>query len=175
MKIVDDFLNITAIKIGTNILNISKVSLKPAMDDILLELKGSIDKMRLMVSFPADGNSWPELPVDYDKMRESLFIIMENAVRYNEEGGSVKIATSRQEDRFVISVENTGLGISGEESTRIGNALFYRGDYARKAYPIGMGIGLSVVKAIIRAHHGTFSITSEGKGKGAKASVSLPI
>lgn len=178
MRIVDDFLNITAIKIGTNILDISRKSLKPAIEDILAELKENIAKMRLTVSYSNDDKDWPVIAVDEGKMRESLFIVMENAVRYNRDGGSIAITTARRGDsgdRFEIVIENTGLGISEEESKKIGSALFYRGEYARKAYPIGMGVGLSVVKAIIRAHHGTFSIESRGKGEGAKVTVSLPI
>jgi len=187
MRIVNDFLNITTIKIGTNILSISKISLKPVIEDILEELSSNIESMHLTVNIPQNKESWPIISVDESKIRESLFIIMENAVRYNKDEGSVTIITalrkndsvladkSKNVKNFEIVIENTGLGISPEESEKIGSALFYRGEYARKAYPIGMGVGLSVVKAIIRAHHGTFGIESGGKDTGAKVTVNLPL
>ena len=175
MTIVNDFLNITAIKIGTNILDISEKSLKPAIEDILHELHGDIERMHITVTYPKDDAIWPELKVDYGKMRESLFIVVENAVRYNREGGKIDIATKLNNGIFELTVENTGLGITSEEKDKIGSALFYRGDFARQAYPVGMGIGLSVVKAIIKAHHGSFEIDSRGKSEGAMVRVTIPI
>jgi signal transduction histidine kinase len=174
MHIVDDFLNITAIKIGTSILNISSRSLRPAIEDILQELAGDVKRMNLTVSYPHNDADWPVLAIDYDKMREILFIVVDNAVRYNQEGGSLDISTKTPENLFELSVENTGIGITAEEKEKIGSALFYRGKYARKAYPVGMGIGLSVVKAIVRAHNGTFSIESKGVGKGAMVKIQIP-
>ena len=174
MHIVDDFLNITAIKAGTNILDIESRSLKPAIEDVLDELKDDISRLRLAVEYPRDDADWPAVPIDYDKMREILLIIVENAVRYNREGGTIAMTTKTDDERFTLSIENTGIGITPEEKQRIGGALFYRGDYARKAYPIGMGVGLSVAKAIIKAHHGTFSLESKGQGKGAVATIVLP-
>ncbi|MDB5238671.1 MAG: sensor signal transduction histidine kinase, partial [Candidatus Parcubacteria bacterium] len=174
IRLVDDFLNITAIKVGTSILNLSTESLKPSIEDILAELRGDIAKMRLTVTCPMDDAHWPEVRIDHSKVRESLFVVIENAVRYNREGGTIDICTAHDDKFFELTVANTGIGITREESGKIGSALFYRGDYARKAYPIGMGIGLSVVKAIIKAHHGTFSIESGGTGEGAKVTVRLP-
>ncbi|MGC9605706.1 MAG: HAMP domain-containing sensor histidine kinase [Minisyncoccia bacterium] len=174
MHIVDDFLNITTLKIGTSILNISDRSLKPAIEGIIEELQPEIKRMNIAVSWPRNDRGWPELKIDYDKMREILFIVVENAVRYNREGGIVTISTKTGGGSFELSIENTGIGITQEEARKIGSSLFYRGECARKAHPIGMGIGLSVVKAIVKAHHGSFSIESKGKEEGAKVTVELP-
>jgi signal transduction histidine kinase len=175
IRLVDDFLNITAIKVGTSILNLTTDSLKPSLEDILDELRGDIAKMKLTIVFPTDDIHWPELKLDHSKVRESLFVVVENAVRYNREGGTVMISTKTDKEIFELSIENTGIGMTSEEGSKIGSALFYRGEYARKAYPIGMGIGLSVVKAIIRAHHGTFTIESAGHGQGARVTVKFPL
>jgi two-component system phosphate regulon sensor histidine kinase PhoR len=175
MRIVDDFLNITTLKIGTSILDLSDRSLKPAIESIIEELQPEIMSMGIVVSWPHGDNSWPKLKIDYDKMREILFIVVENAVRYNREGGTVTISTKTGGGSFELSIKNTGIGITQEERQKIGSSLFYRGECARKAHPIGMGIGLSVVKAIVKAHHGSFSIESKGKGEGARVTVRLPV
>lgn len=175
MQIVNDFLNITAIKIGTNILNLSEQSLKSAIEYIIQQLAPEIRHMDIKIDYPRDDSSWPKLKIDYDKMREILLIVIENAVRYNHPGGSVAISTGVSDGAFELTVQNTGIGISDEEKQKIGSALFYRGASARKSHPIGMGIGLAVVKAIVRAHHGTFKIESLGEGRGAKATISLPV
>ena len=100
----------------------------------------------------------------------------ENAIRYNRRAGTVKILTDvgGGGKPFVLIIENTGIGITSEESSKIGTALFYRGEHARTAHATGMGIGLSVVKAIVKAHHGHFSIVSAGRDSGAKVRIELP-
>ena len=103
------------------------------------------------------------------KRRDILLIIVENAITYNIAGGSITFSTKVADGRFVLTIENTGLGITSEEIGKIGSALFYRGQDARKVNTVGMGVGLSVAKAIVKAHHGTFEIESDGKDKGARA------
>jgi two-component system phosphate regulon sensor histidine kinase PhoR len=173
MGIVNDFLNITTVKVGTSILNISSISLKPATEDILEELKPEIAKMDLTVTYPKEESAWPKLKIDAGKLREAIFIVMENAVRYNRPGGSIRISTEAKPDSFELVVENTGIGITPEESAKIGSSLFYRSQEARQNHPIGMGIGLSVVKAMVKAHRGTVSIESKGKGEGARVVVRI--
>ena len=92
-RLVNDLLNITTLKAGRGILNIRSSSLKPAITDILEELHGDIEKMHVRVSYPQDDRDWPVLSLDLAKMREILFIVMDNAVRYNREGGSVSVTT----------------------------------------------------------------------------------
>jgi len=173
--IIDDFLKIAALKPGASMLNISRQSLLPAIDDILGELKLDIARLRLCVDYPHNAADWPDLPLDHAKMREILLIVIENAVKYNRDRGSIDISTRSRTGMFEISIKNSGIGIDCDEIIKIGSAVCYRGDSARSQNPTGMGIGLSVVKAIVRAHHGTFSITSSGKGKGALAVIALPL
>lgn len=175
IHIIDDFLNITALKAGTNILNFSNCSLRPMLEDIIDELKNEIARMNITVTIEQDEKFWPTLKIDCQKVKEILIIIVENAIRYNIKGGTIKIIPNIKDGCFYIRVENTGIGINDEEKNKIGSALFYRGTYAKSAYPTGMGIGLSVAKAIIKAHGGTFTIDSKGKDKGAWASITLPI
>lgn len=174
-RIIDDFLNIAALKAGGSILNLSHRSLKSSIEDIINELKLDINRLRVKITYPKNDADWPQLTCDCDKIQEILLIVMENAVKYNHAGGSIDIRTKTHDNQFEISIENSGMGITSEETEKIGSALFYRGSSARGANPTGMGIGLSVAKAVIRAHHGTFSIKSDGAGKGAVVTVTLPL
>jgi len=173
--IIDDFLNIAALKAGGSILNLSQRSLKPAIADILDELKLDIARMRVSIVWADDVAQWPEITVDYDKMREVLLIVMENAIKYNHEGGSIDIGVRTLDGRFEVSIRDSGMGITPEEIGKIGSSLFYRGNSARSINPTGMGIGLSVAKAIVNAHHGAFSIEPNGKGEGTKVTITLPL
>jgi signal transduction histidine kinase len=179
-RIVDDFLNITALKVGSQILNIETGNLKPLVEDVLAELKIDIEKMHLTVNCGKSGgkgasdgtnstgkaNVWPDLQIDASKMREVLLIILENAVKYNVDHGSIDVTTDSKDDYFEMIVKNTGFGLTSEDKEKLFNRLFYRGTEAQKANPIGMGIGLSVARAIVRAHKGLLEICSRDDSKG---------
>ncbi|MFA6601374.1 MAG: histidine kinase dimerization/phospho-acceptor domain-containing protein, partial [Candidatus Paceibacterota bacterium] len=71
-KIVDDFLAITAIKAGGNILTISQANLLPLIKEIIKELKMDIDNLKLTMKYPGEDEAWPSLPIDTSKVREAL-------------------------------------------------------------------------------------------------------
>ncbi len=177
-RIVDDFLNITALKVGSQILNIETGNLLPLVEDVLHELKIDIEKMHLKVVYPHDGASWPDLEIDAGKMREVLLIILENAVKYNVDGGTIEIKTRVVDGTsgrtFEMMVENTGIGLIAEDREKLFTRHFYRSKRAQSANPIGMGIGLSVARAVVRAHHGTLEIESDGEEMGARVKVGMP-
>lgn len=175
MRIVDDFLSITALKVGSQILNLAPASMKPLLTDVLAELRYDIESKRLAIRYPTTPQEWPELHMDASKMREVILIGLENAVRYNIPDGSISIATRLDGPMFEMTIENTGMGILPEDRKRLFTSLFYRSDSARAAHPIGMGVGLSVSRAIVRAHHGELLIGSEGKDCGARLTIRLPL
>jgi signal transduction histidine kinase len=172
-KIVDDFLDITTLKPGSQILNINRCNIGAIIEDVIQELWFHIEKMDLTLNglkdmnLSGDTENWPDLMVDGAKMREAIIIIIENAVKYNTFGGSITIRGNMTDNMFEIAISNTGIGIGKEDREKIFNKNFFRSEDARRQNPIGMGIGLSVARAIIRAHGGDISLESEGKGKGA--------
>lgn len=174
-RIVDDFLNITAIKAGSQILRISSGSLKQSLEDVLIELKIDIEDRKITVDYPNDIDSWPILKIDENKMREVILIIIENAIRYNIENGKIVIINKIENNNFVMTIENTGIGIINEDKNNLFNKLFFRSKRAQTTNPNGMGIGLFVSRAILRAHHGDIKIFSEGENKGATVTLTLPL
>jgi len=174
-RIVDDFLNITALKVGSQILKIDPGNMKTLLENVLQELRIDIQNMHLTIDYPKDEKSWPEIQMDSSKMREVLLIIIENAVRYNIKGGTIYIENEIENGIFKMIVENTGVGIAVEDRGNLFERLFYRSKEAQVSHPGGMGIGLSVSRAIVRAHHGDINIHSDGEGKGAKVIMSIPL
>ncbi len=175
IRIVDDFLNITALKVGSQILNISSENMRPLLESVLRELKIDIESMHVTINYPKNTDAWPQVKIDKSKIQEVLLIIIENAVRYNIEHGSIAIENRILDNNFEMTVKNTGVGITKEENTNLFNRLFYRGNRAQAKNPTGMGIGLSVARAVVRAHHGDIIISSGGEGKGAQVVMTLPI
>jgi signal transduction histidine kinase len=110
-------------------------------------------------------------PVDAVRMRQVFANLMDNALKYTAEGGSVSVRCRAADAAIVVEVTDTGMGISAEEQPRIW-ARLYRGDKSRSQR--GLGLGLSLVKAIVEAHRGTASVHS-AIGAGATFTVTLPL
>jgi signal transduction histidine kinase len=110
-------------------------------------------------------------PVDAVRTRQVFANLLDNALKYTAEGGSVAVRCHAADAAIVVEVTDTGMGISAEEQPRIW-ARLYRGDKSRSQR--GLGLGLSLVKAIVEAHQGTVSVHS-AIGAGATFTVTLPL
>jgi heavy metal sensor kinase len=108
--------------------------------------------------------------VDPTRMRQAFGNILDNALKYTPEGGAVAITARHEAHQAVIRFRDTGPGIPAVEQSRIWQRL-YRGDKSRSQR--GLGLGLSVVKAVVQAHGGTASVTST-VGQGSEFTVTLP-
>jgi signal transduction histidine kinase len=97
--------------------------------------------------------------------------LIDNAVKYTPAGGRVEVSVRREGDQAVVGVRDTGVGIPADELPRIWDRLF-RGDTSRTER--GLGLGLSLVRAIVQAHDGTVDVTSE-PGVGSTFTVRLSL
>ncbi len=119
----------------------------------------------------------PELPVlNLDRMRmsQALGNVIHNALQHTEAGGRVTVAATLEKDGSVgISVTDDGAGIDAADLPHIFNRL-YRADQSRNRRTGGMGLGLTIARAIIEAHNGTIAVTSNGLGQGTNVRFELP-
>jgi two-component system phosphate regulon sensor histidine kinase PhoR len=102
-----------------------------------------------------------------------VYNLCENAIRYNQEGGSVNIDLSSQDDAVRLSIADTGIGISADEQQRVFER-FYRVDRTRSRLTGGTGLGLAIVKHGANYHGATLSLSST-PGKGSCITISFPI
>lgn len=112
------------------------------------------------------------LPVEVDpaRIRQVFANLIDNAVKYTPSGGSVILTATQAPNGTIVSISDTGIGISPEEQPKIWTRL-YRSDKSRSQR--GVGLGLSLVRAIVEAHGGQVEVSSE-EGKGAEFRVKLP-
>ena len=108
---------------------------------------------------------------DRTRLEQVAANLIDNAVKYTPAGGRVDVEARRDPGAAVLEVRDTGPGIPPDELPRIFDRLF-RGDTSRTER--GLGLGLSLVKAIVEAHGGTVEVSSE-LGRGSTFSVSLPL
>lgn len=110
--------------------------------------------------------------VDRDKIIQVISNMLSNAIKYTPSGGIVTLFVDWNRHSTLIICEDNGIGISNEDLPYIFNRL-YRADKSRSRFTGGVGLGLSIVKALIEAHDGTVYVESE-LGKGTRFTVELP-
>ncbi len=107
---------------------------------------------------------------DKEKIQRVVANLLDNALKYTPERGVVTFTIAQDHERVTVSVEDTGIGIAAEDIPKIFNR-FFRCDSSRSLQ--GVGLGLSLAKAIIQAHHGEISVSSE-PGRGSVFTFTLP-
>ena len=106
---------------------------------------------------------------DRNRLRQVLVNLLDNAIKYTPGGGHVEISAQTHGNEVVVTVKDTGAGIPAEEIPRIWERL-YRGDKSRSQR--GLGLGLSLVRAIVNAHGGRIKLQSD-VGKGSSFTIHL--
>jgi heavy metal sensor kinase len=122
------------------------------------------------VSLSADAPADVTVAADRTRLEQVAANLIDNAVKYTPHGGCVDVEVRREEGAAVLRVRDTGSGIPADELPRIFDRLF-RGDTSRAER--GLGLGLSLVKAVVEAHGGTVEVVSE-PGRGSVFTVRFP-
>jgi signal transduction histidine kinase len=110
-------------------------------------------------------------PVDRMRMRQVFANLLDNAIKYTSAEGNISISVSNEPGHAIVTFRDTGMGILAAEQDKIWTRL-YRGDKSRSQR--GLGLGLSLVKAVVEAHGGAVSVASE-PNQGSVFTVRLPI
>jgi len=124
----------------------------------------------LQIAPDADG-AGVVVDADEGRLRQVVANLLDNAIKYTPAGGRVRLSAVAADGQLALSVEDTGIGIAPQDLPRIWDRL-YRGDASRSAR--GLGLGLSLVRAIVAAHGGTVDVQS-APGDGATFTVRLPL
>jgi two-component system sensor histidine kinase BaeS len=127
----------------------------------------------LELTLVADIATGVKVNGDADRLAQAFSNLLGNAARYTPEGGSVTVRLVRERGQAVVTVSDTGIGISPEERDRV-FTRFWRSDAARERARSGFGIGLAVVREIVDYHGGSVSFDSE-VGRGTTFAIKLPI
>jgi PAS domain S-box-containing protein len=148
------------------------MGLNRVLTDVKNHITPTAENKQLTLRFDLD-NAIPPILADEQELYRALANLVENAVNYTPEGGSVTIQTDMVQDKVVTRIKDTGIGIPAGELPHIFER-FYRANGARKIRAHGTGLGLAIVKRIIEMHHGTIDVESH-VGAGTTFSVALPM
>jgi len=168
-RLIDDILELSAIEAGIVKLKPEAVRVGALVDDVIGTLTAAAAPRNIEVSnlIPTDS----EVLADPHRLMQMLTNLIDNAIKFNRDGGTVSITLSRgARDR--ISVADTGEGIPSHHLDRLFER-FYRVDRARSRELGGTGLGLAIVKHLAKSHGGEVVVRSEF-GKGTEFTIELP-
>ena len=170
-EIISDLLTLVKTDKGPDSLNKEPVDMNEFMDLILKRLKPLAEKRSIQLSFESFG----DIKAEIDKVKFTLAIsnLIENGIKYNVDGGWIKVSLNSDHRNFYIKVADSGVGIPEDCINHIFER-FYRVDKARSRDTGGTGLGLAITKNIIIMHKGTINVYSE-PGKGTTFTVKVPL
>lgn len=172
-RLIDDLMDVS---------RISRNKLELRRERILLEtvLQGAIETSRplieqqrheLEVTLPAEPLT---LDADLTRLAQVFLNLLNNAAKYTEPGGRIQVVAERQGSDVVVTVEDSGLGISPDKLPNIFE-MFSQLEGSLSRSQGGLGIGLCLVKRLVEMHGGSVEAHSEGPGTGSRFVVRLPL
>lgn len=171
-RLVEDLLVISKVELGELDFRFEEISLRNVLDGVipLVEAKVKFKNITIHNKVPENGVT---IKADRDRLTQILVNVLDNAVKFTPEFGSVSIENEQKDNHAVLTITDTGIGIPKEEVQRLGER-FYRVDRSRSRDLGGTGLGLSIVKHLMIAHGGKMEIESQ-LGRGTKVSLFFPL
>jgi len=169
-RLVNDLRSLSEIESGKVVLRWESVGVKDVVEEVLGMFQAQARKKHLHLLNQIDEGAcvW----ADRDRVVQILVNLIDNAMKYSSEGGTISFQVQRLDASIVVQVKDTGQGIPSTDLSRI-TERFYRVDRARSRAEGGTGLGLSIVKHLVQLLNGQLRIQSE-LGKGTTVEVVLP-
>lgn len=172
VRLVDDLLDLSRVTHGRVELRREPVPLREIVD------------MAVEISRPLIDGHGHELTVhcrderlvvngDLQRLAQAVSNLLSNSAKYTPQGGRITLTAERVGDDAVVSVTDTGIGISPESLPNVFE-MFFQGDAYREQSQGGLGIGLALVRRLVHLHGGTVTAHSDGIGTGSRFTVLLP-
>jgi signal transduction histidine kinase len=173
VRLVDDLLEVSRITRGKVELRKENIELAAVVRNAIETSRPLIDAAGLQLAI-----SLPQEPIvlhgDPVRLAQVLANLLNNAAKYTNEGGQIWFTAREDNDEAVISIRDTGIGISAEALPKVFD-MFMQGDRSANRSHGGLGIGLTLVRTLVELHEGTVTALSEGLGRGSEFVLRLPL
>jgi signal transduction histidine kinase len=169
---IDNILDFSKIEAGRKTYVFKHSNMAEVIENVLSSYRYQI----INSGFTVQTNIPPRLPpvlIDQDAMAQAISNLLDNAIKYSSKVKQISITTEPLEADLSIEIADHGIGIPRAEQTKIFEK-FYRVGNGLVHDVKGSGLGLSLVKHIIEAHHGTITVESD-VGKGSRFTIRLPL
>ncbi|MEA3463486.1 MAG: ATP-binding protein [Patescibacteria group bacterium] len=177
INLVNDLLNISRIEKGHFLYNLELISMQDLIKSVISDSASFAAKQKIKINFNMPKSGIFKIKADYKKIKLAIQNLVDNAMKYSMSGNKViinlkKIKENRN-DFIQVEIKDDGIGISEQEQQRL-FSKFFRGENATIMQTDGSGLGLFIVKNIIKAHGGKIWLKSK-ENQGSTFYIKLPI
>lgn len=159
LTIVEDLEAISRLESGEMILDMQVFDIRSLVEEVFEELEMKARQRNIRLTFKEGASHHFQVRADRESIRQVLINLISNSIKYGVEGGHTKVALYDMESLVLVEVADNGIGIPPEHINHVFDR-FYRVDKSRSRELGGSGLGLSIVKHIIEAHHQTINVRS---------------
>ena len=157
-RLVRSMLDLSRIDSGELKMTTAQLDLTDIVLNVLVSSEQRIEKKNLSITGVEDCEPM-QVCGDYDLLNQVLYNLLDNAIKFTDEGGNIHIRLYREDSRVYVTIRNTGEGIPPEEMPQIFER-FYKSDRSRSLDKNGVGLGLYIVHTVIRLHGGEITVRS---------------
>lgn len=174
IRLVNDMLNISRIESGRITVELQSVDLMKLTQEVVDEVLPRAHEVGVTLNLNKVA-SLPNVLADPDKIKEVLFNLIGNSLKFTPKGGTITVIFNRKDGYVETSIKDTGAGIPQEDIGKLFQKFgLLPGSYITNQTTVaGTGLGLYICRSIINLHHGEIRATSEGRGKGSTFTFSL--
>lgn len=177
-RLIDDLLDLTRITRGKLALDQKNIDGHAVLQDALSVIRPDVDEKRIVLSVDLAATK-TLLFADAVRLQQVFWNILKNAVKFTPAGGRINVRTknSPADSKFVLTVQDTGIGMTAAELERVFNA-FAQGDHAGGGGSHrfgGVGLGLTISRMLVERQSGTLDAKSSGPGQGSTFVIELPL
>jgi PAS domain S-box-containing protein len=171
-QLVADLLDVSRIISGKLRLDVRTVDLINIVNAAIDSIRPAADAKGIRLQMMLDPAAGP-ISGDADRLQQIVWNLLTNAVKFTPKGGRIQVKVQRVDSHVEIVVRDSGVGISKEFLPYVFDR-FRQADASTTRIHGGLGLGLSIVHQLVDLHGGSVSVQSEGEGKGATFTITLP-
>ncbi|NHZ39417.1 ATP-binding protein [Massilia aquatica] len=173
VHLIDDLLDLSRISHGKIDLRIERIELAAAIQQAIEASRPAIAQAdhELLIKFPPDPIY---VDADLTRMAQVFSNLLNNAAKFTDRGGRIRVAMHEVDGQAVVSVQDSGIGIPPHMLSHVFD-MFKQIDGSMGRSKGGLGIGLFIVKRLVEMHGGSIEVLSDGKGNGSEFVVRLPL
>lgn len=171
IRLINDLLDVSRIEEGRLLYNQEDAQMEDVLDSVVENSQEMIRNKNVVLEI--NKKETPKVRIDKEKIGVVIQNLLENAVKYTEPGGKIKITLDNDEKNVIFKIEDSGVGIPKSQQDRI-FTKFFRAENVTRMETDGTGLGLYTIKNIVRAHKGQIWFESE-ENKGTTFYFTIPI
>ncbi len=170
LTLIDDILDLASIEAGRFELEFTDVSIPDLLDSVAATTREWARKQGLEIELDCPRNVG-EVVADEGRLKQVLFNLISNAIKFTPNGGRVTVSAARERDTMVLAVADTGIGIPEKAHKRVFESFVRLDPRSRRSGP---GLGLALVKSVVETHGGSIEVDANQEA-GARFVVRLPL